>query len=219
MAAIGGIQRAGPERPDGRRPRSASSARWRRRRPSPENGPSGVPGASSANPVDRLCIRTVLYAPWRIEPGWSAGQGIRAPSCCGCSPGTPRSKSCTSPRTRTPARAVGDALPVADARRTATSGSRRSTSPTCAVSTSCSPRCRTARRQLLVPEILDRVAHVVDLGADFRLPADVYPRWYGEPHAAPELIGRFAYGLVELYRDDLAGARARRGRRAAIRPR
>ena len=60
--------------------------------------------------------------------------------------------------------------------------------------------------QLLVPEILERVAHVVDLGADFRLPADTYQRWYGEPHAAPELISRFAYGMVELYRKDLAGA-------------
>ncbi len=58
--------------------------------------------------------------------------------------------------------------------------------------------------QLLVPEILGRAAHVVDLGADFRLPADTYQRWYGEPHAVPELINRFAYGMVELYRDALA---------------
>jgi N-acetyl-gamma-glutamyl-phosphate reductase len=57
--------------------------------------------------------------------------------------------------------------------------------------------------QLLVPELLERVSHVVDLGADFRLPADAYQRWYGEPHAAPELLDRFAYGLVELYRDAL----------------
>jgi N-acetyl-gamma-glutamyl-phosphate reductase len=58
--------------------------------------------------------------------------------------------------------------------------------------------------QLLVPELLGRVQHVVDLGADFRLPADAYLRWYGEAHAAPELLDRFAYGLVELYRDDIA---------------
>ena len=48
--------------------------------------------------------RAVLYAPWRIEPPWSAAQGIRAPSCCGCWPGTRRSRSCTSPPTRTRAR-------------------------------------------------------------------------------------------------------------------
>lgn len=58
--------------------------------------------------------------------------------------------------------------------------------------------------QALLPDIVDDVAHVVDLGADFRLPADAYERWYGEAHTAPQLVDRFAYGLVELYRDDLA---------------
>ena len=57
--------------------------------------------------------------------------------------------------------------------------------------------------QALIPGIIDDVGHVIDLGADFRLPADVYARWYGEQHQAPELVGRFAYGMVELYRDDL----------------
>ncbi len=63
--------------------------------------------------------------------------------------------------------------------------------------------------QAIVPDLLDRVPHVVDLAADFRLkdPA-LYPEWYGEPHAAPELLGRFVYGLPEVYRDDLAGAAA-----------
>ena len=58
--------------------------------------------------------------------------------------------------------------------------------------------------QALLPGLLDDVGHVIDLGADFRLPPDVYARWYGEAHHAPDLVGRFAYGLVELYRDDLA---------------
>jgi N-acetyl-gamma-glutamyl-phosphate reductase len=58
--------------------------------------------------------------------------------------------------------------------------------------------------QALIPSIIDDVSHVIDLGADFRLPPDVYARWYGEQHQAPELVGRFAYGMVELYRDDLA---------------
>ncbi|HYL53621.1 MAG TPA: N-acetyl-gamma-glutamyl-phosphate reductase [Acidimicrobiia bacterium] len=57
--------------------------------------------------------------------------------------------------------------------------------------------------QALVPGLIDDVAHVIDLGADFRLPPDVYARWYGEPHAAPAVVGRFAYGLVELYRKEL----------------
>ncbi len=58
--------------------------------------------------------------------------------------------------------------------------------------------------QQLLPGLLDHVGHAIDLGADFRLPPDVYSRWYGEPHHAPQVAGRFAYGLVELYRDDLA---------------
>jgi N-acetyl-gamma-glutamyl-phosphate reductase len=58
--------------------------------------------------------------------------------------------------------------------------------------------------QALLPGLLDHVGHVIDLGADFRLPPDVYSRWYGEPHHAPEVTDRFAYGLVELYRDAIA---------------
>ena len=58
--------------------------------------------------------------------------------------------------------------------------------------------------QALLPGLLDHIGHAIDLGADFRLPADVYTRWYGEPHHAPEVADRFAYGLVELYRDEIA---------------
>src|SRR5439155_19930562 len=36
--------------------------------------------------------------------------------------------------------------------------------------------------------LVDRAAHLVDIGADFRLPAGAYQQWYGEPHAPPELI-------------------------------
>lgn len=58
--------------------------------------------------------------------------------------------------------------------------------------------------QGLAPDLVGSVAHVVDLGADFRLPAAVYEAWYGTPHAAPDLLTRFAYGLPELFRSDLA---------------
>ncbi len=62
--------------------------------------------------------------------------------------------------------------------------------------------------QEVVPELDGRVGAIVDLAADFRLrdPA-LYPAWYGEEHAHPELLGDFAYGLPELFRADLAGAR------------
>ena len=52
-------------------------------------------------------------------------------------------------------------------------------------------------------EMTARVGHVVDLGADFRLPADKYETWYGEAHWAPDLLDEFAYGLPELFRSDL----------------
>ncbi|MFN0091814.1 MAG: N-acetyl-gamma-glutamyl-phosphate reductase [Acidimicrobiales bacterium] len=61
--------------------------------------------------------------------------------------------------------------------------------------------------QALLPELRTRVKHVVDLAADFRLKdPGLYPAWYGEAHAAPELLGEFVFGLPELFRDDLAGA-------------
>jgi N-acetyl-gamma-glutamyl-phosphate reductase len=50
-------------------------------------------------------------------------------------------------------------------------------------------------------------AVVVDLSADFRLrEMDTYERWYGE-HGAPELFGEAVYGLSELYREQLRGAK------------
>jgi N-acetyl-gamma-glutamyl-phosphate reductase len=60
--------------------------------------------------------------------------------------------------------------------------------------------------QKLVPSLLGRVGHVVDLAADFRLPAATYEQWYGEAHTAPEVLDQFAFGMVELFRDDLASA-------------
>ena len=54
--------------------------------------------------------------------------------------------------------------------------------------------------------LASRVAHVVDIGADFRLPAAVYEQWYGEAHQAPDLLASFAYGLPELFRADVSAA-------------
>jgi N-acetyl-gamma-glutamyl-phosphate reductase len=61
--------------------------------------------------------------------------------------------------------------------------------------------------QKFVPELRARVGCIVDLAADFRLkdPA-LYPQWYGEEHAAPELLSEAVFGLPELFRDDLRGA-------------
>lgn len=59
--------------------------------------------------------------------------------------------------------------------------------------------------QQIVGELIDEVDHVIDLSADFRLkdPA-VYEKWYDTPHVVPHLIERFAYGLPELFADEVA---------------
>ena len=60
----------------------------------------------------------------------------------------------------------------------------------------------------VIPEIIDNVGVVVDLGSDFRLKdPELYPRWYGAEHSAPEYLPEAAYGLPELFRSDVAGAR------------
>jgi N-acetyl-gamma-glutamyl-phosphate reductase len=62
--------------------------------------------------------------------------------------------------------------------------------------------------QALMPSLEQCVGTVVDLAADFRLKeASLYPVWYGEEHRAPELLDRFVYGLPEVDRTGLAGAR------------
>jgi len=61
--------------------------------------------------------------------------------------------------------------------------------------------------QAIAADLVDTVAHVVDLGADFRLAVGDYEQWYGEAHAAPGLIEQFAFGMPELYRDQIAASR------------
>jgi N-acetyl-gamma-glutamyl-phosphate reductase len=55
---------------------------------------------------------------------------------------------------------------------------------------------------------LPRDLKIVDLSADFRL-RDVaeYQKWYGQPHAAPDLQAEAVYGLTEFYRHQIAAAR------------
>jgi N-acetyl-gamma-glutamyl-phosphate reductase len=61
--------------------------------------------------------------------------------------------------------------------------------------------------QRLADDLLRTGAPLVDLGADFRLKSAAdYERWYKEPHARPDLIGSFAYGLPEFYRDEIKGS-------------
>lgn len=57
------------------------------------------------------------------------------------------------------------------------------------------------------PELLDAGVRVIDLSADFRLrDVEVFERWYGLPHAAPDWLARAAYGLSERYAAEIAQA-------------
>lgn len=60
----------------------------------------------------------------------------------------------------------------------------------------------------LVPELVGRVGCVVDLSAAYRLrDASQYPTYYGFEHDQPTLLAEAVYGLPELHRVDLRGAR------------
>ena len=145
----------------------------------------------------------VSYAPWRIAPPWSAVQAIRAPSCCGCSPGTRRSRSCIRHRRLERGRAGRRPVSVA------APGVRR---PACSRRTTSAdlerPRrrvhraCRTVRRSCSSRDLLGRVR--ARRRPRRRLPAAAPTRTSGGTASRtprPELLDRFAYGLVELYRD------------------
>ncbi len=59
----------------------------------------------------------------------------------------------------------------------------------------------------IVPDLLRAGCRVVDLSADYRLrDAATYEQWY-EPHTSVELLSEAVYGLPELYRSQIKGAR------------
>ncbi|MFZ5560368.1 MAG: N-acetyl-gamma-glutamyl-phosphate reductase [Pseudomonadota bacterium] len=58
------------------------------------------------------------------------------------------------------------------------------------------------------PELLERGARVIDLGADFRItdPA-VFEQWYALPHSCLDVLREAVYGLPEVNRETLRSAR------------
>ena len=63
--------------------------------------------------------------------------------------------------------------------------------------------------QRVASAILEKAIPFVDLGADFRLDdAATYERWYGHAHEAAQLLPSFVYGIPELNRERIVGARA-----------
>jgi N-acetyl-gamma-glutamyl-phosphate reductase len=56
--------------------------------------------------------------------------------------------------------------------------------------------------------LLDAGARVIDLSADFRIQdLEEWERWYKMKHTAPDLVREAVYGLCELHRDKIRGAR------------
>ncbi len=59
-----------------------------------------------------------------------------------------------------------------------------------------------------VPELIDRGVKVVDLGADFRIKDTVeWSKWYGMEHRTPDYVAKAAYGLPEINRETIKGAK------------
>jgi len=59
-----------------------------------------------------------------------------------------------------------------------------------------------------VKEITLGGPRIIDLSGDFRLESrETYERWYGIKHSYPEAIGKAAYGLPELFREEIKRAR------------
>ena len=57
-------------------------------------------------------------------------------------------------------------------------------------------------------ELLDAGVKVIDLAADFRIKdVPLWEKWYGMQHACPDLIAEAVYGLPEINRDQVKGAR------------
>jgi N-acetyl-gamma-glutamyl-phosphate reductase len=70
---------------------------------------------------------------------------------------------------------------------------------------SCLPHGASAA---VIPAILDGGARVIDFSADYRLnDPEVYQHWYGVKHPDSQRLGKVAYGLPELFREQIPPSR------------
>ncbi|NQT32685.1 MAG: N-acetyl-gamma-glutamyl-phosphate reductase [Candidatus Omnitrophica bacterium] len=58
----------------------------------------------------------------------------------------------------------------------------------------------------IAPEFLKAGKKVIDLSADYRLPADTYQVWYGGEHTDTENLQKAVYGLPEINREKIKDA-------------
>jgi len=60
----------------------------------------------------------------------------------------------------------------------------------------------------LIGEFSKLAERIIDLSGDFRLSdGEVYKKWYGREHLCPEWLPQFVYGIPEISRTELIGAR------------
>lgn len=60
----------------------------------------------------------------------------------------------------------------------------------------------------VIPSLIEKGLKVIDLSGDFRYDdIEVYEKWYNQKHTSPELLKESVYGMPELYRDKIKGAR------------
>lgn len=60
----------------------------------------------------------------------------------------------------------------------------------------------------MAADILATGTRVIDLSADFRLEdIALWEKWYGQAHGAPQLMSQAVYGLPEVNRENIKGAR------------
>jgi N-acetyl-gamma-glutamyl-phosphate reductase len=60
----------------------------------------------------------------------------------------------------------------------------------------------------MAPQLVGKVGVVIDLSAAYRLKdSSLYPQWYGFEHTQADLLAQAVYGLPELYRSQLVGAK------------
>lgn len=54
---------------------------------------------------------------------------------------------------------------------------------------------------MFAPAFIEKGVKVIDLSADYRLPAEVYSEWYNARHEQTSLIDKAVYGLPELFKN------------------
>jgi N-acetyl-gamma-glutamyl-phosphate/LysW-gamma-L-alpha-aminoadipyl-6-phosphate reductase len=60
----------------------------------------------------------------------------------------------------------------------------------------------------LMKKFIKIASHIIDAGADFRLrSAEEWKKWYHTDHLAPELIGKFIYGVPEIHKEEIKKAK------------